>query len=154
MAGYCTVGGQVDATKTTQAACAEAGGTWTQLDSSQESTVTFNGEALGKLTGWNLTAGAAVMSDATSVESQVIGEGDQTRILKEVHCVAIDPGRLQVRLFGCPPFMISDIGTRATLEVEFEGGSLTCQAILDTFDVEAVPGDLLKGQVSFYLTGN
>lgn len=121
---------------------------------SQGSTVTFDGQALGMLTGWNLTAGAAVMSDATSVTSQVIGTGDQTRILKEVHCVAIDPGRLQVRLFGCPPFVISDIGKRATLQVEFEGGSLSCQAILDTFDVEAVAGDLLKGLVSFYLTGN
>lgn len=154
MAGYCIVNGAYDGTNSTQAACSEAGGTWVPLPSSQASTVTFNGEELGHLTGWNLTAGAAVMSDATSVESQVIGTGDQTRILKEVHCVAIDPGRLQVRLFGCPPFLISDIGTRATLEVAFDGGSLTCQAILDTFDVEAVAGDLLKGQVSFYLTGN
>lgn len=125
-----------------------------EVPTSQGSTVTFNGEELGSLTGWNLSAGAAVISDATTVESSIFGTGDRARVMREVHCVAIDPGRLQVRLFGCPPFVISEIGTRATLELTFTGGALSCEAILDSFDVEASAGELLRGQANFYLTGN
>jgi hypothetical protein len=121
--------------------------------SSQSSTVSFGGGALGELTGWSLSAGQAITADITGADSEIFGTGDSTRVLRELDCVGIEPGRLQVRLFGCPPFTVAEIGDKGTLSVSFTGGSLSAQAILDSFEVEAAVGELLRGTASFILTG-
>lgn len=122
-------------------------------DSSQGSTVSFDGDNLGQLTGWNLSAGQAITADVTGAESEVFGTGETARVLRQLDCVGIEPGRLQVRLFGCPPYTVSEIGSKGTLVVAFTGGSLMAQAILDSFEVEGAAGELLRGQASFILTG-
>lgn len=121
--------------------------------SSQSSTVSFDGGALGELTGWSLEAGRAITADVTGADSEVFGSGGDTRVLRQLDCVGIEPGRLTVRLFGCPPYIVSEIGTKAGLSVSFTGGSLSAQAILDSFEVEASVGELLRGSATFILTG-
>lgn len=121
--------------------------------SSQSSTVSFDGGALGELTGWTLSAGQAITADVTGAESEIFGEGGDARVLRQLDCVGIEPGRLQVRLFGCPPYSVAEIGSKGTLSVSFTGGSISAQAILDSFEVEAAVGELLRGSASFILTG-
>lgn len=120
---------------------------------SQGSTVSFDGGALGQLTGWTLDAGKAITADITSLDSQMFGSGGDARILRELDCVGIEPGKLSVRLLGCPPYAVADIGTKGSLSVSFTGGSLSGDAILDGFTVEGSVGELLVGSATFILTG-
>lgn len=120
---------------------------------SQGSTVSFDGDALGQLTGYTLEAGKATTTDITSITSATLGSGDNSRVRREVDCTGIEPGKLTVRLLGCPPYAVADIGTKGGLSVSFDGGSLSGQAILDGFSVDGAVGELLVGSATFTLTG-
>lgn len=121
---------------------------------SNGSTVTFDGDPIGSVVSWSLQAGKAVTADVTSADSQVVGTGEGTRVVRQIQAVGIEPGRLSLTLFGCPPYVVNDIGKTGTLEVEFAGGSLTAEAILDDYVVDASTGELLRGQAAFIFTGN
>lgn len=123
------------------------------VPSSQGSTVSFDGGALGQLTGWSLEAGKAITSDITTIESPLYGTSGSARVLHEMDCTGIEPGKLSVRLFGCPPYAVADIGKKGGLSVTFTGGSLSGEAILDDFRVEGAVGELLVGSATFILTG-
>jgi len=120
---------------------------------SQGSTVSFDGAALGSLVGWRVLPGQAATTDVTSTDATIYGTGPDTRLVKQLECTAIDPGTVSVRLLGCPPYQVSDIGTKATLSVEFDGGSIQWEAILLSFEVEGSVGDLIRGTAEFQFTG-
>ena len=120
---------------------------------SQLSTVSFGGVEIGSLLGWTASPAQATTTDATGVDAVVYGSGDQTRLVKQVECTAVDPGSVSVRLLGCPPYSVSEIGSRDNLVVTFDGGSITWEAILLTFEVEGSVGDLLRGSATFQFTG-
>jgi hypothetical protein len=54
---------------------------------------------------------------------------------------------------GCPPYAVDDIGSRGSLVVTFDGGSVTWDAILLSFEIEGSVGDLLRGSAEFQFTG-
>jgi hypothetical protein len=120
---------------------------------SQGSTCIFNGSTLGTVTRFRASPAAAVFIEKTNITSTVIGTGTASRILKTYDCVAIDPGTVEVTLWGCPPYAYSDVGLRATANFTWDGGSLVLPAYLETFDVVGQVGQFLVGQAVFRLTG-
>ena len=120
---------------------------------SHGSTCSFNGIALGRVTRWRSSPGSAVYAEKTNVTSTVVGTGANARIVKSYDCVAIDPGSVDVTLFGCPPYTSVDVGFKATVYVTFDGGSLSKEAYLETFEVTGQVGQFLVGQATFKLTG-
>lgn len=122
--------------------------------SSHGSSCSFNGLALGRVTRFRVSPGSAVFVEKTNITSEVVGYGANSRIVKTYDCVAIDPGTVEVTLFGCPPYANEDIGTRGTVSVSFEGGSLSRPAYLESFDVTGSVGEFLVGQAVFKLTGD
>lgn len=125
----------------------------TATPTSQGSTVSFGGQALGKLTNWKLAPGSAQFEEYTNVGSTVLGTGQDARVVKQYLCTAIDPGGVDVTLFGCPPYTIGGIGSRGTLAVTFTGGSLSLEAYLETFDVTGQVGEFLVGTARFKFSG-
>ena len=121
--------------------------------SSQGSTCSFNGQSLGTMTRFRVSPGAAVFAEKTNITSEVVGSGANARIVKTYDCVAIDPGTVEVTLYGCPPYTNAEIGSRGTVSVQFAGGSLSRPAYLETFDVTGSVGEFLVGQAVFKLTG-
>lgn len=121
---------------------------------SQGSTLSFNGTPLGRITRWVDSPGTAVYVEKTSIVSPVVGTGANARILKSYDCVAIDPGTVEVTLFGCPPFVYDDTGTRGTVSLSYDGGARNLPAYLDKFEVTGQVGQFLVGQASFRLTGD
>ena len=121
--------------------------------SSQGSSCSFAGQNLGRVTRWRASPGAAVFVEKTNITSEVVGSGANSRIVKTYDCVAIDPGTVEVTLYGCPPYTNAQIGSRETVSVSFEGGSLTRPAYLETFEVTGSVGEFLVGQAVFKLTG-
>jgi len=121
--------------------------------SSQGSTCSFNGQSLGTMTRFRVSPGAAVFAEKTNITSEVVGSASNARIVRTYDCVAIDPGTVEVTLYGCPPYTNAEIGSRGTVSVRFAGGSLSRTAYLETFDVTGSVGEFLVGQAVFKLTG-
>jgi hypothetical protein len=121
--------------------------------SSQGSTVVWNGAALGSITGWSFTPSAAVYVESTNINSTVVGTGANARVRKTFDCIAIDPGTLDVTLYGCPPYGYGDSGLLATLAVTFSGGSFTLPAYLESLVVTGQVGQFLVGRATFKLSG-
>lgn len=120
---------------------------------SQGSTVSFDGNPIGSLVGFTAAPAQAVTTEATTVAATIYGTGFDSRVVKKLECTAIDPGTVSVRLLGCPPYSVSDIGTKAPLVVNFDGGGLEWEAILMSFEVEGSVGELLRGTATFQFTG-
>jgi len=124
-----------------------------ELLSSQGTTVTFAGSDVGSLLGVSVTSGTAKTSNVTSAESPVVGTGSESRIFTSLDCTAVDPGAVSIRLLGMPGWTIEDIGSRGTLAVDAPSGTLSADAILESFEFEAAVGDLIKGSANFVFTG-
>jgi hypothetical protein len=119
----------------------------------QGSTVSFNGDVIGSILNWVTRPASASTTDTTGVDNAIWGSGDQSRLLKTVACTTVDPGTASVRLLGCPPYAVEDIGKTGTLAVTFDGGSVSWDAILLSFEIEGSVGDLLRGSAEFAFTG-
>jgi hypothetical protein len=94
-----------------------------------------------------------VFVESTNITSTILGSGDGTRIVKQYDCIAIDPGTVEVTLYGCPPFSSLEIGLRGTVVVTFDGGFVSRIAYLQDYDVTGQVGQFLVGKASFKLSG-
>lgn len=120
---------------------------------SQGAYCSFGGENFGRMTSFRASPGAAVFVEKTNATSQVVGSGDTSRVVKSYDCTAIDPGTVEVTLYGCPAYSVDQIGLKGYLGIVFDGGSLTKFAYLETFEVTGQVGQFLVGRASFKLTG-
>ena len=120
---------------------------------SQGTTVSFNGTSIGSLLSASGSGGSASAADITSASSAIVGSGSNSRIRMEREAIGIDPGSVTVRLLGMPPYSPTDIGHRATLTMSTPGGSVSGEAYLDSYEVEASVGELLRGTATFAFTG-
>jgi len=122
--------------------------------SSQGSTCSFNGSTIGSVTRFRAAPGSAVYAEKTNITSTVVGEGAEARILKTYDCVAIDPGTIEVTLYGCPPYVYGNLGDKGLASFTFSGGSISMNAYLDSFDVVGQVGQFLVGQATFRISGD
>lgn len=121
---------------------------------SQGSTVSFNGVPVGELLSWDVTPATASVTDATSQDSTILGSGADARVVKQVDCVALDPGTATITFLGSGGFVVNDTGMSATLSVTSEAGSVSLDAILVSFQITGSVGELIKGTANFQFTGN
>ena len=121
--------------------------------SSQGSTVSFDGTPIGRVTGFRASPGTAQFEDVTNVGSDVIGTGWDARVLREIACTGIEPGSVDINLFGCPPYLATDIGVAAQLVISFAEGGFEFVAHLETFDVTGSVGQFLTGSARFRIAG-
>jgi len=117
------------------------------------STVSFAGTSLGQLVQFQAGGGSAVTADVTGVDATIYGVSANSRVVRQIDAVAIDPGTASVRLLGMPPFSQIRIGEKGSLAISTPGGSLVGEAILMNYEVEGSVGDLLRGSASFQFTG-
>jgi hypothetical protein len=118
-------------------------------DSSQGSDVIWNYQTIGYLTGFQCSPGSAVFAEKTNVTSAVVGTGANSRVVKQYDCVAIEPGSVSVTMYGVPPYVVDDIGVKGPLQLATPGGSLSCDAYLESFEVTGSVGEWLAGQARF-----
>lgn len=123
--------------------------------SSQGSFVSFNGVVLGRVTNWRLQPGSASFEEVTNVTSTVLGSGDNARVVKQFDCTSVDPGGVDVSLFGVPPFAAGVIGKKGILSVTYGiGSTFAMEAFLETIDGTANVGEFLTGTARFRFTGS
>ena len=121
---------------------------------SQGSAVLFNGFPIGELLSWEVTPAQAVTVDATSQDSTILGAGGLARVVRQVDCVAIDPGSASITFLGNGGFSTNDTGTVGELTVASEAGFFSLSAVLSSFTITAAVGELIKGTANFQFTGN
>lgn len=122
--------------------------------SSQGSTVSFNGQAIGRLVRWRVIPGTAKFSNVNGNDAAVVGTGANTRIIEKVDCTAIEPGGADVTMRDVPSFTLQDIGKKASLSVSFANGrSISLEAFLETFDGAGNVGQFLEGTARFRFSG-
>lgn len=121
--------------------------------SSHPATVAWKGQSIGRLTRVRVSPGSAVYSEITGINSGLVGTGANTRIVKAYDCVAIEPGSVEVSLYGCPPYADISIGEFGIVSVYMDGVSITREAALDSFEVTGQVGEFLVGQATFKFTG-
>lgn len=120
---------------------------------SQGSTVTFDGVTIGRLTSFRVTPATAQFEDVTNVGSDILGSGETARVLREIACTGVEPGGVDITLFGCPPFLSTATGHQAYLLVTFDGGGFENYAILESFEVTGNVGQFLTGAARFRFMG-
>jgi hypothetical protein len=120
----------------------------------QGSTVSFNGVPVGELLSWDVTPANASVTDATSQDSTILGSGADARVVKQVDCVAVDPGTASITFLGSAGFVVNDTGMSGALAVTSDAGNVTLDAILVSFQITGAVGELIKGTANFQFTGN
>lgn len=119
---------------------------------SQGATVSWGGP-IGSLTSIKLTSGQAKFEDSTGLDAQTYGSGETTRVVRQYDCTEVEPGGADVALRGVPPYVLSDIGDHQTLSITLDGGGISVDAYLESFDVTASVGEFLVGTARFRFTG-
>ncbi len=123
------------------------------MASSQGSTVTFNGGQLGQVLSWITTPATAVVQDMTNYDSDLVGTGWTSRVLKSRDCTAIEPGTASATMLGNPGYAWSDVGTKGMLEITCAAGSIAFEAILTKYEIQGSVGELLKYAAEWQYTG-
>lgn len=122
--------------------------------SSHGTTVTFNGVAIGYLTGFDVESKAGQLQDATSIDSPVFGTGVNARVVKQYDVTSIEPPTVSITFRGPPSFSVTDAGFKANLVFDAPGMSISGEAILMSWNHSGRVNQWSNGSASFQLTGN
>ncbi len=121
--------------------------------SSHSTYVAFDGVEIGYLTGFDIDAKAGQLIDSTNVNSQVIGEGWNSRVVRWYDCSSIEPPSVSITFFGTPSFTPYDCGRKGWLEFNNQGNSMSGEAILMAWNYSGRPNQYTTGTATFQLTG-
>ena len=123
------------------------------VTSSQGSTVSFDGTALGSLLSIAVQSQSSSPVDVTYIGSAIVGSGEDARMVREVTVLSIEPTTVEVSFLGASGYITTSAGNRGTLVIA-GGVGLNAEAILTGWGETASVGDYVKGSASFTLTGN
>ncbi len=121
--------------------------------SSQGTTVSFDGTALGRLTSFDSSAQAGQLADVTSAASRLIGTGPGTRVVSSYDCTLIEPPVLTLGIFGPPSFTPDDVGRIATLAFSAPGNTKSGLAVLTGISHRGQAGQYSEGTATFQWIG-
>ena len=127
----------------------------TRHSSAHGTVVTWGGTELGRLTGVTVRAGRAGLVDITSAASTVIGEGWNSRVVREVGVGSIEPATVNLTLYA-PGWTVSqsDRGDVRYLDVQGEWGGYYGNAILMDYSFNGRVGEFITMSVDFTFTGS
>jgi hypothetical protein len=123
------------------------------IASAQGSRVYWGGRLIGRITSAKAAQSAGGEFDCTSMSSPVVGDGVNTRVVRQVNPVDISPAVVTLELLGGTQFTRDDIGRTAPMSVITSGGTLSGEAYLADFSADAVTGEKLKSTATFKFTG-
>jgi hypothetical protein len=104
------------------------------------------GGAVGEVISISVSPRKANLTDVTTMGNAGVEGGGF--VVRRYECLSVDSGEASVRFFGTG-FDVADIGTKANLSALGVSG----QAILESYEVEASVGDLVRASAKFRFTG-
>jgi hypothetical protein len=124
------------------------------IPSSQGAVLSFRGQVLGVLQNANPSYSVGNKHDVTSLRSQVVGFGQNARVLKQYDVTSIEPGTITARFLGSPSLSKDDLGGPGVLSFTYgSGASINGKAFLETLDAEFSKGELIVWAAVFQFSG-
>ena len=123
------------------------------IESAQGATVTFDGVAIGYLTGFDWEVQAGQLAETTNVTSLVIGSGANSRVVREYDCTSMEPPTFTFTFFGPPSYSQYDAGKKGTLSFTTSSTFIEGEAILRSFNHSGRTNAYTTGSASFQFTG-
>lgn len=120
---------------------------------SQGTTVSFDGEPIGRLISFDSGAEIGQLDDVTGDDASLVGSGADARIVRQYDCTEIEPPKLSFKFWGASPFTKDDIGRQGTLSFDAPGDSISGTAILLRWKYAGAAGVYAQGSCEFQLIG-
>ena len=122
--------------------------------SAQGTTVSWGGANLGMLTSVQVRAGRSQLVDVTSVNATVLGDGTNSRVLREVQVASVEPASVSLTAYSTGIFVNqNDRGDTRMLNVRGNGWGYSGNAILMDYNVAANVGGFVTVSMEFQFTG-
>lgn len=122
--------------------------------SAQGTTASWGGDALGMLTSVQVNAGRAQLVDVTSVNATVVGEGSNSRVLREVGVASVEPASVSLTAYSTGIAVSqNDRGDTRMLNVQGNGWFYSGNAILMDYNLIANVGGFVTISMDFQFTG-
>ena len=115
----------------------------------QGTTASFAGFALGGLVRFDTTPATCAPSDVTGCDSNTVGTGISSRVVRQYHPGPIEPGTATVELLGTPSYDVLDTGMVGNLTIAGAWGSVSYQAFLAKFTAGGSVGELVRSTMEF-----
>lgn len=122
--------------------------------SSHDTVVSFNGVAIGWLTGFDVESKAGEMYESTHAGSTVVGTGANARVIKEYDCTSVEPPTITITFWGPPTYTAQDTGLKAAIVFDSPGDAISGEAILVSWNHSGKANQWSTGSATFQLTGN
>ena len=122
--------------------------------SAQGTTASWGGDNLGMLTSVQVRAGRAQLVDVTSVNATVVGEGANSRVLREVGVASVEPSSISLTAYSTGISVSqNDRGDTRMLNVTGNGWFYSGNAILMDYNLAANVGGFVTISMEFQFTG-
>ena len=116
--------------------------------------VSWGGDNLGMLTSVQVRAGKANLVDVTSVNATVVGEGSNSRVLREVGVASVEPASVSISAYSTGITVSqNDRGDTSMLNVQGNGWFYDGNAILMDYNLTANVGGFVTISMDFQFTG-
>ena len=116
--------------------------------------VSWGGDNLGMLTSVQVRAGKANLVDVTSVNATVVGEGSNSRVLREVGVASVEPASVSISAYSTGITVSqNDRGDTRMLNVQGNGWFYDGNAILMDYNLTANVGGFVTISMDFQFTG-
>lgn len=119
----------------------------------QGATLVFNGVELGVVQGVSPVFAAGNVSEVTSLRSAVIGQGQNSRVIRQYNCTSIEPGTMQCRFLGAADLARNDVGGPGMLVFSWPDGSLSGAAFCSSLEADWTVGQVRQWTATFQFTG-
>ena len=115
----------------------------------QGTSASFAGYSLNGLVRFDSTPATCAPSDVTGIDSNTVGEGIASRVVRQYHPGTIDPGTATVELFGTPLYVALDTGMTGALVITGAWGTVSNQAMLSKCTVGGSVGEVVRSTMEF-----
>jgi hypothetical protein len=109
----------------------------------------FAGFNLNGLVRFDTTPATCSPSEVTGIDSVTVGTGISSRVVRQYHPGAIEPGTATVELLGTPTYDALDTGMVGNLTIAGSWGSVSYQAMLSKFTAGGSVGELVRSTMEF-----
>lgn len=121
----------------------------TNFPDAQGTFARFAGFTLNGLVRFDATPATCSPSDVTGIDSNTVGSGYASRVVRQYHPGTIDPGTATVELLGTPVYSALDTGMIGNLTISGAWGTVSYAAMLSKLTVSGSVGEVVRSTMEF-----
>ena len=123
------------------------------IATSQGATLVFDGVTVTRITNISTGGGSVAMVDTTPSNATTLGAGTSKRVVLQEHPGNVSLGTVEVNVLGPQGLTIDDEGRLGRLVLGWSGGGVNGWATLTSCKMTGGVNDVVRGSLTFKLTG-